>query len=206
MLPLLQHAVGDPQKAGCGSGGLASGGGGEAARRCLCGAGARRFARSSLSIAGGATGCLRTVGGLSVLTTSAPSKWARRATKSFCIWPICAASPSNRSAQTCAPVSVEMSWALTLTAPATLLALPSSRYRTPSPPPIFLASTGLSLGGGGVAPDDEAILELRNLGREIVGEGVSEILLVRIACQGFKRQDDDGEARRRCELVVKRSA
>ena len=76
---------------------------------------------------------------------------------------------------------------------------------TESAPDLSRVDRPLLVGGGGVAPDDEAILELRNLGREIVGEGVSEILLVRIACQGFERQYDDGEARRRCELIVKRS-
>ena len=54
--------------------------------------------------------------------------------------------------------------------------------------------------------DDQAVLELRNVGGQIVGKGLGEILLVRIACQGFERQYDNGEARRRCELVVKRSA
>ena len=86
-------------------------------------------------------------------------------------------------AQTCAPVSVEMSWALTLIAPQ-----PGSRSLRAGVghqvrPDLSRVDRPL-LVGEAESPDDEAILELRNLGGEIVGEGVSEILLVRITYQG----------------------
>ena len=80
-----------------------------------------------------------------------------------------------------------MSWALTLTIPRNPARAPFEQVSdTESAPDLSRVDRPLLVGGGGVAPDDEAILELRNLGREIVGEGVSEILLVRIACQGFR--------------------
>ena len=53
-------------------------------------------------------------------------KLARRETNSTCNSPSLLRSPSKRSAQTCAPVSVEMSWALTVIVSSTRRTLPGA--------------------------------------------------------------------------------
>ena len=52
------------------------------------------------------------------------------------------------------------------------------------------------VGEGGVAGDDETVRQVREVGGEIVGDPVGEIVLVRVAAQDFERQDDDREPRR----------
>ena len=100
----------------------------------------------------------------------------------------------------------QMSWALTVHRPRNPARAPFEQVSdAESAPDLSRVDRPLLVGEGEVAPDDEAILELRNLGREIVGERVSEICWSG-RFQGFERQYDDGEARRGCELIVKRSA
>ena len=69
--------------------------------------------RMERSTASGLFGRSRIARRASALTSSTPSELARRETNSTCNSPSLLRSPSNRSAQTCAPVSVEISWALT---------------------------------------------------------------------------------------------
>ena len=50
-------------------------------------------------------------------------------------------------------------------------------------------------GEGGVAGDDEAVVEARQFGGEILGDAVGEIVLGRIVGEVGERQHDDGESR-----------
>ena len=84
------------------------------------------MARITRSTASGLFGRSRIERKASALTSSTPSESARRETNSTCNWPSLLRSPSNRSAQTCAPVSVEMSWALISTLSPRRRTLPSS--------------------------------------------------------------------------------
>ena len=66
-----------------------------------------RPSRMERSTASGLFGRSRIARRLSALTSSTPSELASRATNSTCNSPSLPRSPSNRSAQTCAPVSVD---------------------------------------------------------------------------------------------------
>ena len=67
----------------------------------------------------------------------------------------------------------------------------------------FLGVDRLALvGEGGVAGDDEGVGQLREVGRQIVGDSVGEILLLRIAAEVLERQHDDRKPRRGLELVL----
>ena len=58
------------------------------------------------------------------------------------------------------------------------------------------------IGEGRVAGDDEAALQMREIGGQIVGDAIGEIVLLLVAAQILERQHDDGEARRIRELIV----
>ena len=72
--------------------------------------------------------------------------------------------------------------------------------------PDLLGVDGLALvGEGGVAGDDETVRQMREIGSEVVGEAIREIVLFLVAVQIFERQHDDREARSGREYVVDRS-
>src|ERR1700733_1813633 len=65
------------------------------------------------------------------------------------------------------------------------------------PPPRSLIDQNFSTpaleGEGGVARDDEAVAEARDVSGEILGDAVGEIVLGRIVGEVCERQHDDGK-------------
>ena len=73
-------------------------------------------------------------------------------------------------------------------------------------PPDLLRVDRLALvGEGRAAGDDEAVLQMREVGGQIVGDPVGEIVLLLVAGEILERQHDDRKPRRVGELVVDRS-
>jgi hypothetical protein len=134
---------------------------------------------------------------------SIPSESARRATSSAHNWSSWPRSLSNRSAQTCSPVSVEMSRTLTVTVSPVSANAAFERVADAEFAPDLSRVDRFTLASeSAVACDDEAALPLRKAGRQVSGETVSEILLAGIAAQVLERQHNDGEARRRRDPVI----
>ena len=79
-------------------------------------------------------------------------------------------------------------------------------------PPDLLHVDRLALvGESGIAGDDEAVEQMRQIGRQIIGDAVGEIVLLLVAAQVLERQHDDREPRRswqayRQEAAMKRGA
>jgi hypothetical protein len=59
------------------------------------------------------------------------------------------------------------------------------------------------IGERGLVRDHEAAGQMREVGGEIVGEAVGEIILLGVAAEVGERQDDDRHARRLSELLVR---
>jgi hypothetical protein len=61
-------------------------------------------------------------------------------------------------------------------------------------PDLFAVDRLALVGKGGARRDDEAIVDAREIGCQIIGNGVSDILLLGIVAEIGKRQHDDGQA------------
>ena len=99
-----------------------------------------------------------------------------------------------------------MSWALTVIVLADAAHAAFEHVAHAEFAPDLLRVDRLALvGEGGVAGDDEAVGEMREVGGQVVGDAVGEIVLLLVAAQILERQDDDRETRGGLE-VVRRSA
>jgi hypothetical protein len=155
------------------------------------------------SPASGFSGRSRIARRLSALTSSNPSDVASPATNSTCNLPSVRRSPSNRSAHTCAPVSVENK----LGVDRDLVADPAHAAFEQIADAEFQANLlrvhALAFVGEGRVPsDDEAVGQMRKIGRQIVGDSVSKKLLLRIAAQILERENDDRKPRGEGQLLV----
>jgi len=109
-----------------------------------------------------------------------------------------ARSWSNVSAQRWASLSASINWALTRTPSAGRLHRSFQRITHPEVPADLLHVSRLALvSEGGVARDHEAAGNAREVGGQLVGEHVGEIILSGIAGEIGEGQHHDREARGR---------
>ena len=89
-----------------------------------------------------------------------------------------------------AAVGPSISCPVTRTRSPAFRTLPSSRYLTPSSRPTVCRLQRLALvGEAGVAADHEQAADLAQIGDDVLGDPVGEILLLRIAAHVVERQD-----------------
>ena len=126
------------------------------------------------------------------------SALATRETNVACNSPSRLRSPSNRSAQTRAPVSVEISCALTVIVSLTRRTLPFQGVADAEFAPDLLRIDRLtflkvanSVGRCGVVGDHESAGQMREVRRQIVDEAIGESVLFGVAAQVGERQNGD---------------
>ncbi len=85
-----------------------------------------------------------------------------------------------------------INWAVIRTRSSALRTLPSNTYRTPNSWLTLAPYRPTLVGECRVAGDDKQAGELREVGDEVFGETVAEILLLRVLTHVDKGQHDDG--------------